>query len=142
MPSFPRASGNSAGCGLVSGQEGILEIGATLDRESVVSTLFGSESRANTDRDQHDVHPLRDGKNFTESLNGKSTQPSKARRSLSENFTRLKQKLRQEIARKEIPTWPSRNSISLKLSVSNYIRPVNGLIKLNEIKSACMENWN
>ena len=45
---------------MVSGQEGIREIGATLDRESVVSTLSGSESRANRDRDQHDVRPLRE----------------------------------------------------------------------------------
>ena len=42
----------------VGSRDGIQETGANLDRKSVVSTLFRSQSKGKRDRDQNVVHSL------------------------------------------------------------------------------------
>ena len=44
----------------VDSRDDILKTGANLERESVVSTLFRSQSKWKRDRDQNVVHSLRD----------------------------------------------------------------------------------
>ena len=44
----------------VDRRDDIQETGAILDRESVVSTLFRSQSKGKRDRNQNVVHSLRD----------------------------------------------------------------------------------
>ena len=46
----------------VDSRNGIQETGANLDRESVVSAIFSSQSKGKRDRDQNVVHSLGDGK--------------------------------------------------------------------------------
>ena len=49
----------------VDSRDGTQETGANLDRESVVSTMFSSQSsKGKGDRDQNVVHSLRDGENL------------------------------------------------------------------------------
>ena len=52
---------------------------------------------------------------------------------------KLRQKLRREIGRREILTSLFRRSIR-SLSLTAYIKQVDGQIRLGETKSACMEN--
>ena len=48
----------------VDSRNGIRETCANLDRKSVISTLFRSESKGKRDRDQNVVHSLRDRENI------------------------------------------------------------------------------
>ena len=63
----------------VDSRNGIRETGTNLNRESVVSTLFRSESKAKRDRDENVVHALRDRKNLHKILHGKLKLPSEVR---------------------------------------------------------------
>ena len=93
----------------VDSRNGIQENVSNLDRESVVSTIFRSQSNEKRDRDQNVVHSLREREREREkistiSLNGKFTRPSEEREWLSKNCVKLRQKLRREIVRREILT--------------------------------------
>ena len=71
----------------------IQEIGKILDRESVVSTIFSSQSKGKRDRDQNVVHSLKEKISIT-SLNRKLTRPCEEREWLSKHYRKLKQKVR------------------------------------------------
>ena len=60
----------------VDGRNGIRETGANLDRGSVVSTLFRSESKGKGDRVQNVVQSSRSRTSSQKSLNGKLKWPS------------------------------------------------------------------
>ena len=77
------------------------------------------------------------------SLFGKLTRPSEEREWLSEDWLKLRLKLRQEVGRREILTSLFKRSIkNLNLNDFRYIKQVDGQIKLREVKLACMDNWN
>ena len=128
--------------GHASGLPRLQETGAELDRESVATTLFSSQSKGKRDRDTNVVHSLRDRKFpkdlWTESWLGR---PRRERERLSITCTLLR--LRQETGKREILTSFFRRSIrNLNLIDFSYIKQVDGQIGLREIKLACMENWN
>ena len=50
--------------GPVSGRPGLQEAGALADRESVATTIFSSQSKGKSDRDQNVVHSSRDRENL------------------------------------------------------------------------------
>ena len=55
----------------VDSRTSIQEFGATLDRESVATTLSGSQSRGKRDRELNFVHALRDRDNLQKILERK-----------------------------------------------------------------------
>ena len=57
--------------GHVSGRPGLQETGAVSERESVVSTIFSSQSKEKRDRDQNVVHSFRDRENLHKILERK-----------------------------------------------------------------------
>ena len=69
-----------------------------MDGESVVATIFTSQSKGKRDRDQNVVHSSRE-KISRKSLNGKLTQPSEERERLSKNCVKVRLKSRQEIGK-------------------------------------------
>ena len=61
----------------------------------------------------------------------------------SKNCTRLKLNLKREIWKSDDKILLFKRSIkNLNLTDFNYIKQIDGQIRLSEIKSACMENWN
>ena len=127
----------------VDSRSGIRETGANLDRESVVSTFFSSQSEGKRDRDQNVVHSSRDRKSPQNPWTEKLTRSSEEREWLIRNCIALRQKLRREIGKREILTSLFKSSIkSLNLNDFSDIRQVDGQIMLREINSACMETWN
>ena len=154
----------------VDSRNSIRETGADLDRETVVSTLFRSESKGKRDRDQIPqswtenllqqrflVHN-RKGREIetrtlcsrwktekisTTSLNGKLTWPSEEGEQLSRDCMKLRQKLRRDIGKREIMVSLFMRSIrSSNLIDFSYNKQLAGQIRLRETKSAWMENWN
>ena len=99
-------------------------------RESVVSSLLGSMSKGKRDRDQNVAQILR-----TKSLNGKLNWPCDEKSWLSKEFSKLKQKLRRGIGKREFLTSLFRRSIrSLNLHDFSFIKHVDGQIRHTELK--------
>ena len=68
---------------------------------------------------------------------------SEEREWLSNDWLKLRLKLRQEVGRREILTSLFKRPIkNLNLNDFRYIKQVDEQIKLREVKLACMENWN
>ena len=80
----------------VDSRASIQATGVNVDGESVVATIFSSQSKGKRDRDQNVVHSSRQ-KISRKSLNGKLTQPSEEREWLSKNCVKLRLQSRQEI---------------------------------------------
>ena len=112
----------------VDSRKGILETGANVDRESVVPTIFSSQSKGRRDRDQNVVHSLRVREVSKKPLNGKLTRPSEEREWLSKECMKLRLKLRQKIGRGEILTIKNSN-----LNDFSYIKQVDGKKIMQEI---------
>ena len=55
----------------MSGRSGLQETGAELDRESVATTLFRSQSKGKRDRDMNVVHSLNERENIQQVLERK-----------------------------------------------------------------------
>ena len=98
-----------------------------LDRESVATTLFSSQSKGKRDRELNFAHALRDREN-KRSLNGKLTWPSEERKEkLSKDYSKLRQTWRREIGKREILISHFRRSIkNVNLSDFSYIKQVMG----------------
>ena len=78
----------------------------------------------------------------TKSLNGKLKWPCEEKNWLSKDYTKLRQTWRLTTGRREIQILLFLRSIrSSSPNDYSYNRLINGLIKLKEINSACMENW-
>ena len=106
---------------LVDSRNGIQETGANMDRESVVSTLFSSQSKGKRDRDQKVVHSMRD-RHLNKILERKVD--------LAVRGERMAQQKRYEAeAEVEARKWVN-------------IKQVDGQVRLREVRSACMENCN
>ena len=149
VPTVLGSSGNSfwkqmAVYESVDSRDGIQETGANLERESVVSTLFRSQSKGKRDRDQNVVHSLRDRENLHKILERKVDLAVRgATMAQQQLFLKLRHKLGRGIGKSENSTSLFRRSIrSLTLNDFSYIKQVDGQIRLKELKSACMENWN
>ena len=103
----------------VDSRNGMQEIGANLDREPVVKTLFSSQSKWKRDRDFLS----------TKSLNGKLTRPSEERDNGSANICGRR------IGKRETPTLLFRIPIrSLVLNDFSNIKQVDWHIRLSEVK--------
>ena len=87
----------------VDSRASIQETGANVNRESVVPTIFSSQSKGKRDRDQQVAHSLRQ-KFSNISLNVKLTRPSEEREWLSKHYMKLRQTLRRKIGIREILT--------------------------------------
>ena len=70
----------------VDSRNGIQETGANLDRESVVSTIFSSQSEGKRDRDQNDVQSLRDRQNLHKILERKAELAVRGEREAQQRF--------------------------------------------------------
>ena len=82
---------------LIDSRASIQAFGADVDRESVVSTIFSSQSKGKRDRDQNVVHSLKDREHFQKILERKVlTRPSEEGERLRKNCTKLKLKYRRE----------------------------------------------
>ena len=84
---FSHSSLGKLSAGHVSSRSGLQETGADLDRDSVATTLFRSQSRGKRDRDRQ----RKSSKNI---LNGKLTRPSEVSNSLCKNYVKLWLRLR------------------------------------------------
>ena len=115
-----------------------------IERESVVSTFFSSQSKRKRDRDQNVAHSLRDRENLQKTLERKVDSAVRGERMAQQKLcTKLKLKLRREIEKNDVRILLFRRSIkNLNLNYFNYIKQVKVQIRLKEIKSACMEKWN
>ena len=117
----------------VDSRNGIQETGAHLDRESVVSTLFRSESKGKRDEDQNVVHSLRDREYLHKILERKAEMAVRGERM-------AQQRLYDAEAEVEAINWEKRNSdvapnvINQKFESNDhsYNRRTNGLIRLKE----------
>ena len=103
---------------------------------------FQFSQKEKRDSDQNVVHSLRDKKNLHKILEREVDLAVRKERV-------AKQKLYEAEAEVEAGNWEKRNSVfafqeirSLNLSAFSYTKQVDGQIRLREIKSACMENWN
>ena len=108
-----------------------------MDRETVVSRLFGSVSKGKRDRDQNVVQTLRDRQNLRTILEWKAeyTVPG-------EKLAQVK--LYEAEADVEVKHWENRNSDIALYEINQefeYNSRINGLIRLKETKLASMENW-
>ena len=89
--------------GHVSGRAGLQETGAELDRESVATTLFRSQSKGERDRDTKVVHSLRDRENHQKILERKVDLAVRGERE-------AQQQLYQAEAEVEVRSWEKSNS--------------------------------
>ena len=87
----------------VDSRNGIRETGANPNRESVVSTLFRSESKGKRDRGQNDVHSSRDRENLHEIHERKAEMAVPGERM-------AQQRLYEAEAEVEARNWEKRNS--------------------------------
>ena len=115
----------SAECDFVASRTSIKETCADMDRETVVSSFFGSVSKGKRDRDQNVVQTLEADKMSTTSLNGK-----RRKNWLSEDFSKLRQTRRLSTGRRQIQILLFMRSISY-----SYNRLINGLIRIRETKN-------
>ena len=103
-----------------------------LDRESVATTLFSSQSSGNRDRQLNFVHALRDRENLQKILERKVD-------SAVQGEKEAQQILYQAEAEIEAKNWEKRKIWISAISATSS--ELMGQIRLNEIKVACMENW-
>ena len=115
----------------------IKETCADIDRETVVSSLLGSLSKAKRDRDQNVVQILRDRQSFHKILERKAELPCDEKNWLSKDYTKLRQTWRSNIGKGEIQILLLMRSIrSSRPNVFSYNRRINGLIRLKEINKS------
>ena len=88
----------------VDSRNGIQETGANVDRESVVSTVFSSQSKGKRDRDQNVVHSSRDTENLHKILERKVDLAVRGERMAQQK------KLYEAEAEVEARNWEKRNS--------------------------------
>ena len=115
----------------------IKETCVDIDRETVVSSLLGSLSKAKRDRDQNVVQILRDRQSFHKILERKAELPCDEKNWLSKDYTKLRQTWRSNIGKGEIQILLLMRSIrSSRPNVFSYNRRINGLIRLKEMNKS------
>ena len=126
----------------VASRTGIKETCADMHREKVVLSLLGSMSKGKRDRHQNVVQTLTDRQNIHKIPERKADLAVRGEKLAQQRFCEAE-------ADVEVKHWEKRKSDivfmrsirSSNLNDFSYNKRINGLIRLKEIKSACMENW-
>ena len=116
-------------------------LASELDRESVATTLFISQSNGKRDRETNVVHSLWDRENLQKILERKVHLAVRGERRLAEIVSSWGWGWGEKLVKHLILHF--RRSIkNLNVSDFSYIKQVDGQIRLRGTKLACMENWN
>ena len=115
---------------------------ADMDRETVVSSLFGSLSKGKREsRPKRCANIESQTKSQPNSLNGKLNWLREEENWLSKDYTKLRKTRRWNIGKREILILPFWRLIrSLNPNDYNYNNRINALIRLKKRKQARMEN--
>ena len=117
------------------------ETGANVDKESVVPTIFSSQSKGKRDQDQNVVHSLRDGEKQLERKVDSAVRGERM----------AQQTLNETEAEVEARNWEKRNSNIAFHEINQEFESQRFQLHQasrwadqaqREIKLACMENWN
>ena len=127
----------------IASRTGIKETCADMDRGTVVSSLFGSVSKKKREIETKTLcKTLRDRQKFSKSLKGKLNWPCEEKTGSAKIIRSRGRRGESNIAKREIQILLFMRSIwSLNPNDYSCNRRTDGLIRLKEIKSACMENW-
>ena len=113
-----------------------------VDRESVATTLFSSQSKRKRDRDTHVVHSLKDSEKSPKNPWTESRLGRPRREKLSKIVSSWGWGGGEKLGKEKFWNCFSRGSIrNLNLSDFSYIKQVDGQIRLKETKLACMDKW-
>ena len=123
----------------VASRTSIKETCADIDRETVVSSVLGSVSKENRDRDQNDVQTLRDRQNLHNILERKDELAARGEKLAQQRLYEAEADVEVEHWEEDIPILLIMRSIrSSSPNDYSYNRRFNGLIRLKETKQACL----
>ena len=127
--------------GHVSGRTGLQETGFRTEN-LLQQRFFSSQTKGKRDRDIHVVHRWKIERISAKSLSGKLNWPSEERNWLSKKRRSWGRRGSQTLGKENSDIALHETIRSWNLNGSSYNKQVDGQIRLKEMKSVCMENWN